>query len=100
MKSALWVKRRLVPPASKSTIFGVPVAVLITLDRSDDDIGISTPPRKPHGDLYALKFTKMIGDFRHQQVAEQGHILLLLVGRSETPEAAKTEPRNIVNVHS
>jgi hypothetical protein len=40
------------------------------------------------------------GDFHRQKVAEQSHILRLLVGRSETPEAAKTEAPNIVNVYS
>ncbi len=111
MKSALWVKRRLVSPASKSTIFlgagrsaDNPIHSMgrcsRSIDYSDDDIGISTPPRKPHGDLYALIFTKVVGDFHHQKVVEQGHILLLLDGRSEAPEAAKTEARNIVRHHS
>jgi hypothetical protein len=40
----------------------------------------------------------MTGDFGHQDVAEQHHILLLFLGFGETPETPNTEMRDVVDV--
>jgi hypothetical protein len=73
--------------------------ISLSLDRGDDDLGILARPRKSHGDAYTPILTEMAGDLAHQEVPEQSHVLLLLVRRGDMPEAAKTEARNVVDVH-
>ena len=98
------------PPASKSTTLGVPVEVLTT--QSTRRVEVFGPSilvmtiwvsalfrANPVVTWYAPIFTKVVGDFHHHKVVEHGHILLLLVGRSEAPETAQAEAPNIVNVH-
>ena len=41
----------------------------------------------------------MITDLGHQEIVEQHHVLLLLLGRGEAPEASETEMRDVVDVN-
>ena len=110
VKSAAWVRRRLVPSASRSTIFGLPVFVATTqstwvgglvrsFDCGDDDLGVRTRPRQSHGDAYPLILAEMAGDFGQQKVVEQRHVLRPLIGCGDPPEAAQAEARDVIDVH-
>ena len=49
--------------------------------------------------MYPLILAEMAGYFGHQKIVEQDHVLLLLFGRGDPPEATQTEARNVVDVH-
>jgi hypothetical protein len=70
-----------------------------SFDPGGDNLGVCTRQRKAHGDAYSLVFAKMAGDLGQQKVVEQGHVLLLLIGRGASPEAAQAELRSVVHVH-
>ena len=41
----------------------------------------------------------MAGDLCHQKIVEEDHVLRLLFGRGETPEAAETESPDVLVIH-